>query len=344
MKINTIKLLDKYLGGLICFFIPPSIRSKPKKENKILIIQLWSIGETILTLPAIKAIKEKYGCVDVLCTSNNIEIFNKVNFIDNLIVLDDFIKDIPKFILRYFKCYDIVFDFEEYLNVSAILSYFVGKFRVGFITDIRKGRDNIYNKKVRYNDCQHVVQTFCDQIPVEAPKELIPLKGEPSTFLEEHNIKSFIGLCVTSSGTSANNRRWPYFKQLIKQIKEDIIIFASPNEDVTSFLIQERVFVCARTIGEMITVLKKCKIFISNDTGPMHIAAAQGVKTIGLFGPNISIRFGPYGKNNTALSHHLPCSPCINVHKAEIPDCKDAKCMKLINVEEVLKVIQSLDD
>ena len=85
-------------------------------------------------------------------------------------------------------------------------------------------------------------------------------------------------------------------------------------------------------------------MLISNDTGPMHIAAAQGVKTIGLFGPNLPIRWGPFGKWNIAVYKKGVCSysPCINVHKGEVPECRfgeDNKCMKAIKVEDVLKYV-----
>ena len=78
----------------------------------------------------------------------------------------------------------------------------------------------------------------------------------------------------------------------------------------------------------------------------MHIAAAQGTKTIGLFGPNIPERFGPYGKGNVSIYKKYSCkfSPCINVHKGQVPDCLYAKnsndyqkCMKAITIDEVLK-------
>ena len=84
--------------------------------------------------------------------------------------------------------------------------------------------------------------------------------------------------------------------------------------------------------------MKELTLFISNDTGPMHIAAAQGTPTIGLFGPNLPTRFAPFGPDNIALYEKTPCSPCINVHKGSFPDCFNPEkglCMKQIRVEQV---------
>jgi heptosyltransferase-2 len=83
----------------------------------------------------------------------------------------------------------------------------------------------------------------------------------------------------------------------------------------------------------------------------MHIAAAQGTKTLGLFGPNIPLRFGPFGKDNIGLYKGSNCefSPCINVHKGQVPDCiysKNSsnyqKCMKNISVGDAANVFDRL--
>ena len=98
--------------------------------------------------------------------------------------------------------------------------------------------------------------------------------------------------------------------------------------------------------------MEKLNWFIGNDAGAMHIAAAQGAKTIGLFGPNIPLRFAPYGKNNISIYKGEICefSPCINVHKGEVPDClypkhsgDYQKCMKNIKVEDVLDKVKTVN-
>ena len=100
------------------------------------------------------------------------------------------------------------------------------------------------------------------------------------------------------------------------------------------------------TLRQTFYLISKCNVFIGNDSGPMHIAAAQGVKTIGLFGPNLPLRFAPLNKKSISLYKKMPCSPCINVHKGQVPECiysKDSKdfqkCMKAIKAEDVLKFI-----
>jgi heptosyltransferase-2 len=105
------------------------------------------------------------------------------------------------------------------------------------------------------------------------------------------------------------------------------------------------------TLNQLFYLISRCSLFIGNDAGPMHIAAAQGIETLGLFGPNLPIRFGPYGKGNIGLYKGYNCefSPCINVHLGQVPDClypkksdDYQKCMKNISVDDVLKQAEKL--
>ena len=76
------------------------------------------------------------------------------------------------------------------------------------------------------------------------------------------------------------------------------------------------------------------------------MAAAQGVKTIGLFGPNLPIRWAPFGRGNVSIYKKGVCkySPCINVHLGKVPECilKDNICMKAIKVEDVLNAVKKI--
>jgi len=95
-------------------------------------------------------------------------------------------------------------------------------------------------------------------------------------------------------------------------------------------------------------LISKCKVFVSNDTGPMHIAAAQGCRTIGLFGPNTPVLWKPYGKKNIAIyKGNLVCkySSCIINKKGYMPRCRfgeNNKCMRAIKVNDVLSSVKKI--
>jgi len=136
-SVGIIKFLDKYIGSLSCLILSINKlfhRKKIPKYNNILIIQLWGIGETILTLPAIKALKDqnKNSRIDILVTSRNKEIFYNNKNIDNVKILNLNPISIEFFILKNLRKYDLVIDMEEYLNVSSIIAFFTGKERIGY--------------------------------------------------------------------------------------------------------------------------------------------------------------------------------------------------------------------
>jgi len=376
-SVNIIKFLDKYLGYLLCLFLSANKIFPTKKKieyKKILIIQLWGIGETILTLPAIKALRgnNKKSKIDILVTNRVKEIFYNNKNIDNLIVIKLNPISILGFIIKNYRSYDLIIDMEEYLNVSSIIAFFAGKERIGYSHGIRS---NLHTKKINYNDKQHVAETFLDLVRALGIKyELKNLekldyskedRNVVDKFLKDKKIakKDFIVGLTPGAAESAKSRMWPLdnyaevCNNILSNKKNKIIFIGNKDEDKLIKKIQSDIKEKNRTfntaglfnLNGLFCLVEKCNLFISNDAGAMHIAAAQGVKTIGLFGPNLPKRFAPYGKKNVAIYKGEICqySPCINVHKGQVPDClypknsKDyQKCMKNIKVVDVLKFIK----
>ncbi|TAJ08944.1 MAG: putative lipopolysaccharide heptosyltransferase III [Nitrospirae bacterium] len=79
------------------------------------------------------------------------------------------------------------------------------------------------------------------------------------------------------------------------------------------------------------SVLKRCRLFVGNDNGPMHMAAALGVPVVALFGPSNPDEWGPRGPEVRVLYKGLDCRPCFH------PTCErgEESCMKRISVDEV---------
>ncbi|MDP3766182.1 MAG: glycosyltransferase family 9 protein [Nanoarchaeota archaeon] len=375
----AIKFIDKYIGNLACNFLA-FLNKRQAKENikidKILVIQLWGIGETILTLPAIEALRKKYpeAEIDVLATSRNKDVFFNNKNVDNIITLRLNPFSIFNFILKHIKKYDLAVDMEEYLNISAILSFFAGKRIVGYS---HNSRARLYTDRVKYNDRQHASQTFLDLIRTldivydfDKLSSLEYSKNDKKIvdkFLKNNGLKNndFLVCVAPGAAESAKARMWPYDRyaelcdEIIIKHNAKVIFVGVLNESGLIENIQKMMEKKDKTINaagkislnQLFYLISKCKLFIGNDAGPMHIAAAQGVKTLGLFGPNLPVRFGPYGRGNIGLYKGYNCefSPCINVHKGQVPDClypKNSndyqKCMKNISVNDALMEVEKL--
>jgi len=83
-------------------------------------------------------------------------------------------------------------------------------------------------------------------------------------------------------------------------------------------------------------LMKKCRVFVGNDAGPMHMAAAVGCPVVALFGPTDPAVWGPYGKQCHTIYKGLDCRECFH------PGCSrgEMSCMKLISVDEVLQAVK----
>jgi ADP-heptose:LPS heptosyltransferase len=90
-------------------------------------------------------------------------------------------------------------------------------------------------------------------------------------------------------------------------------------------------------------LLQRLDLFISSDTGPMHLAAAVGTPIVALFGPSDPRRYGPIAERHTVIRVDLWCSPCGQVRlppercRGHVPDCMDA-----VTVERVVAAATAL--
>lgn len=91
------------------------------------------------------------------------------------------------------------------------------------------------------------------------------------------------------------------------------------------------------SITQTAAVIQRCNLFISNDSGLMHLAVAVKTPVVAIFGPTIPNKNAPYEGKNVVIRKELPCSPCYEMYKKF--RCNDIKCLKLIEIEDVLMEI-----
>jgi len=94
---------------------------------------------------------------------------------------------------------------------------------------------------------------------------------------------------------------------------------------------------CGKTsVNQLACLIKRCSVFISADSAPLHIAAAMKTPFVALFGPTDPRRHLAPAKNYAMIRKGLPCSPCYE------PSCKHTTCMESITPEEVLAAVERL--
>jgi lipopolysaccharide heptosyltransferase II len=111
-------------------------------------------------------------------------------------------------------------------------------------------------------------------------------------------------------------------------IGEEILRVAKPDTQIESWIGQT-------SLKELVTLMSQADLVVTNDSGPMHIAAAVGTQILALFGPTDPVLTGPYGSRHIVLKASLPCVPCMKRY------CTNAVfCLFTITPEEVLQEIE----
>ena len=156
-----------------------------------------------------------------------------------------------------------------------------------------------------------------------------------------------IGLCNGWFRTEKNywqKKGWPHFTSLSRILKsyfDGSIVGIGGKEELPPETILDADYTGNLNILETARVLKQLDLFITTDTGPMHLANLLGVKLMALFGPTLVSKNGPRGKNSTVVrASRLKCVPCQDT--AAFYSCKRAACMESITVGDVVGVAKAM--
>jgi heptosyltransferase II len=131
--------------------------------------------------------------------------------------------------------------------------------------------------------------------------------------------------------------------KLIDEWKCKILLFGSEKDSssvnqVVASMRNEAINLCGKTnIKTLSFLISKCHLFITNDSGPMHLASASQIPLVAIFGPTTrELGFFPLGAKSIVVEIDLPCRPC-SLHGGEKCPLGHFKCMKEISAEMVLE-------
>jgi ADP-heptose:LPS heptosyltransferase len=331
------------------------IKAISSKRKKFLFIRPGGIGDAVLLLPAIKALKTYFhdSDIDVLCEKRNAEIFTLSNEINR-----SYLYDRGFDLLKCFKNkYDAVIDTEQWHRLSAVVAYLTGAgIRIGFDTNERR---RLLTHRIPYNHDDYEGYSFLHLME--------PLIGAVSEFKADTpfidtgddfpihvlpaSLKGNNKVIAVFPGASVKERLWGVdnFGKTAKALKNmgyEIIILGAKNDRRDAGAVIKHAGDCIDLTGktnlkDAANVLKICRLLITSDSGLMHIAYAVGTPTISFFGAGIEKKWAPRGNRHIALNKLLDCSPCTKF--GYMPKCKKGiKCLSSISADEVLKAAESI--
>lgn len=278
--------------------------------------------------------------------------------------------------------YDLLLDLEFFTRFSAIFSFLAGPTWSHGFSAKGNWRGKLHDVEVPFNAYNHVASNFLTVFrgdymnPVESEElkrpgvlpRITPLEGSWESCRRRLTQGPAwregepIVVVNPNAGDMALERRWPtshvtrFLTDLSARCSVNVVLIGSPmeREFVESLVLgsdlESRVVNLAgqTDIAELVALLAHAAVVVTNDSGPMHIAAAVGASVVALFGPETPSLYAPLesAPEQRHIVHHrkLACSPCMFVHDNKVLSCwfAQAKCMAGIEPADVVASVEAL--
>ena len=349
-------LLAHYKRGV---YVPPGFSARDLKPFRILIRSSNWLGDAVMSVPAVRAIKN--GRPDIHVTmaapAKIAPMWKLIPEVDAIIPLPD---DSLLSVVRLFRQrmpFDVAILFPNSLRV-ALESWLSGiPRRVGYRGHWRSWLVNqIVREPRKPGPPEHHSLRFLriargcgaeteKTSNVQRPTLNVQLSN--SNQLSTINHQPLIGLCPGAEYGPA--KRWlperfaEAAAKISAQSSAQWILFGRKNDAAVGQQIATAIGDhCVNRIGqttleELIDGLRQCRLLLTNDTGTMHLAALLGVPVVAVFGSTEPRLTGPLGNGHIVLRHHVECSPCF------LRECPiDFRCMKAVTAEKVADAVTSM--
>jgi heptosyltransferase-2 len=323
------------------------------------------VGDAVLAIPAMKAVRARFPGAEItlLVRPWVAGLFTSADFIDQLWTepKPSRFADWPR-IARNIRSrqFDLALLFPN--SFESALMVFLARVpqRIGYARDGRSWMltDSIWPS----TEERHQVHYYLElakriSAPVENPsiaiKATIAEKQSAREVLKEAGVPERARYIVLNPGAAYGSaKRWSAdrFAETAGILARDygfrVVIIGSETERPIAEHIQSSGFreTCPpailngkTTLECLIGVLSECSLMITNDSGPMHIAAALGVPTVAVFGATNDIATGPWGPRTRVVRHPVACSPCM------LRNCPiDHRCMAGVTAMDVCTAAREL--
>jgi heptosyltransferase-2 len=328
------------------------------KVNKILVIKPLAIGDVLLSTPVVENLRFNFPNAEINFLTQNYckEVLIDNPFLTRVLTYDIEAGDSSYCLIKnvHDQKYDLIIDLFCNPRTAIITLNSEAKYRVGFTFSWRR---IAYNIKVKpRSSIVHNIEFNLDalralglEIITDKPKfytNTIHIEFAEN-FFNEHGLNDSRVIGINAGGTW-ETKVWGLekFSKLINKLKEKykILIFwgnekeKQEAEEIKNKAGNNVLLIPQTSLKYMAALLKKCELFITNDTGPMHIAWTIGVNVAAIFGPTNSHLQGPLSLNSLIIKNDA--LSCLGCNLTDIKDCPYGHaCMRDLSVEDVYNKI-----
>lgn len=339
-------LLTHYKRGI---YLPPEIPSKNLKPFRILIRASNWLGDSVISAPAVRAIKASRpdAHVTIAAPEKIAPVWKLVPDIDEVLPLKTGSLFSVIRTMRRQKPFDVAILFPNSLR-TALEVWLVGiPRRVGSPGHHRRWLLNqIVLGEPPLGPIQHQVRGYLQMVHEIGGVRAAPENPQLVPRIKSNSSPMKLGLCPGAEYGPA--KRWlpERFAEVALAIAErrpvQWVLFGTAADRERAATVEGALGAhCLNrtgqtTLEQLISELGECALLLTNDTGTMHLATLVGVPVVAVFGSTEPRLTGPLGAGHTTIRHQVECSPCF------LRECPiDFRCMKAINVEEVVAAVSA---
>ena len=322
---------------------------KKKWNNKIAVISIHRIGDTVFTIPALKKLFQVADReITIFCYENSKKIYDLVFSNCKFITINrsDFIwenriaRNGVRKILKEINP-EIIVDLTGGIQSASLLFNSSAKRIFGFSEHYFK---NVYTDFIPQRKTPHLMDLFLDVINLYKPFE----RKETDKQFETNISHNGIIMIHPFAGWAAKEWNLEKFIGLASLLREDydccFVVQESFPIEIKRKLVEEKIDVkVTESIDELIETIKECSVFISNDSGPLYIASLLGKPTFTIYGPTNPLYSLPQGEFHRMIQKRIECSPPAD-HQYCFTNaglfCPEYQCMNLLTVNEVYQSIR----
>ena len=307
-------------------------RFRAEAPQRILVIELWNIGDVVLTMPFLAELRRRFpkASVTLLARPHARLLLAGTNLVDEFIEADLTWKDTDESLnpLAYDwralqraiaevrrRKFDLVFQARPHLREHVLVALSRAPRRVGLMIAGDEGAlsDAIPPTEAaqrKYAQWLALLEPFGGSRQIPHPRlSVSPAEREwAQSFLRDHGIRDSVALIGVHPGASIAAKRWPLdrFRQLTEWLAlQDgvrVMAFIDPEGYGAPLAEIPNVVGVSVDLREMISLIDRASLLVCNDSGPMHIAAALGVPTAAVFGHGIDQWFAPFGEHHQLIT------------------------------------------
>jgi len=332
-----------------------------KNIQRILIRTTNWIGDAVMTTPALNAVRERFSDAHITVVANPLvaQLFEFHPDCDEVIVYDRQERHAGSIgFLRFVamlrgKKFDCAILFQNAIE-AAIMAFIAGvPKRLGYITD---GRRLLLNYPVPIGDQERALHhtdyylhmlAQCG-IKADVKQQRLALRPDEVQWAVETLPRGRFAV-INPGAAYGSAKRWiperfaAVADQLASSYGMSIVLSGGPGEaeigaDIAKAMQSPHQNLIGKiSVRQMMAALAASSLMITNDSGPMHVAAAFGVPMVAIFGPTDHTTTSPWGTRSQIVRHPVECSPCM------LRQCPiDHRCMERITVEDVMSAVADL--